>query len=246
MKNKLIYTIIISILISASCSGNSRKYEITNINPEKTLQAVAVFKSAEKIYEDEWKLIFRKIDDCQYIIFYIDIKKSTMVRDNLIILSENTLTTNPDFVNLRFSINYIEETALDHLTGENAVINRLKDINRSQSERFIITGIDNDILVDDFILNLKKYIKNDSIMEISGMLSYPLNAVLKKKKIKINNPETFIQQYNNIFTKRVKDAILKQSPADVKAGTKGIMIGTGEILINHTNNKILITTINTY
>ncbi len=246
MKTKLIYIIIISIVISASCSGNSRKDEIKNINPEKTMQTIAAFKSAEQIYENEWKLIFRKIDDCQYILLYTDISKINMVRDTLIVSSENTLSTNPDFVNLRFNINYVEETALDHLTGENAVVNRLKDISRSQSERFMVAGIDNDILVDDFILNLKKYIKKDSIIEISNMLYYPLNVVLNKKKIKINDPESFIKKYHNIFNKRVKDAILKQLPADVKAGSKGIMIGTGEIWIKFAEDKILITSINTY
>ena len=198
MKVKIMY-ILIPVLVSVSCSNNIRKNDIKNNNPEFIYQTIAAFKSAEHIYEDESKLVFRKLDDCQYIIFYTDIKKTDSSKDILIISSDKTFITNPDYVNLHFKINYIEETVLDPITGENAVINRLKDINRFPSDRFVEAGFDEDIRVDDFIINLKKNIKNDSITEISEMISYPLNTMINKKKYKINDPASFIKEYNLVF-----------------------------------------------
>ena len=232
-------------IISLSCSNNKVKNDFKKIDQEIAFQTVAAFKSAEHIYENEWKLIFRKLDDCQYILFYTDINKLNTFRDNLVISSENGYVTNPDFVNLRFNIYYSEETAFDTITGENAIINRLKNINRSQSDRFAKAGFENDVQVDDFIINLKKFVKNDSVLEISNTISYPLNLTINKKKKQISDPKSLVNEYTNIFNKKVKNAILNQPIADVKVSVKGIIIGNGEILINRVEDKICITSINT-
>ena len=211
-----------------------------------TLQTVAVFKSAEHIYENEWKLIFRKLDDSLYIIFYADLSNIPSAEKNLILYTEDKYVTNPDFVNLRFFINYFEETVPDPVTGEDTVINRLKEISRSASDRFVSAGFEDDKPVDDFVLNLKNYVKSDSVEQISGMISYPLNVVIKKKKTTINDPVIFIRDYHFIFNKRVKNSIISQPLADITASSKGLLIGTGEILINLVDNKIKITSINCF
>ena len=243
MKIKLIYILIPFILLS-SCITDKKKEDVKNINPVITLQTIAAFKSAELIYGDEWKLIFRKFDDAQYILFYTDINKINSSKDRLIITSDNKLITNPEYVNLRFSINYDEETALDPVTGENAIVNRLITFERSPGDRFAAAGFDDDTKADDFILRLKENVKNDSVAEISEMISYPLNTVIKKKRVKIINAESFIKDYDIIFNSKVKKSILNQYAADVKAGPKGLSIGTGEVLINRVNGKIYITSIN--
>lgn len=132
------------------------------------------------------------------------------------------------------------------MTGENISINRLKDISRFKSDRYAVSGFENDSDADDFILNLKNYVKNDSIMEISDIIYYPLNVASKNRKKKISDPESFIKDYNTIFNKRVKNSILKQPLADVKASSKGLSIGTGEIIINLVDGRIYITSVNSY
>lgn len=245
MKRILIY-IIIPVLITVSCSGNLKKNGDPDLKPEAILQTLAAFKSAEPINEKRCKLIFRKIDDCQYIIFYTDISTIKNFKENLILSDGNSIKTNHDFVNLRFKVNYTEEISPDQSTGENAVINRLKNIERSPSDRFAAAGFNDDTKADDFILNLKKYVKTESPSEISNMISYPLNITNKKNKFKITNPETFIKDYDIIFNSKVKDSIINQPLADIMASSKGLKIGTGEVWINITDNKINITTIKNY
>ncbi|HNX25368.1 MAG TPA: hypothetical protein PKG60_15080 [Spirochaetota bacterium] len=242
MKIKLLY-ILIPVLISASCSSITKNNLINN-NPEITLQSIAAFKSAEQINGNEWQLIFRKVDDCQYVLFYTDINQMNTFKDKLIVLSDNSYSTNTDFINIRFSINYIEDTSLDQVTGENAVINRLRNINRFPSDRFATAGFADDTKADDFILNLKKYVAGNSIQEISEMLSFPLEAVIRKKKVKISDSKAFIKDYNIIFNKRVKNSILSQPLADVQAGPRGLVIGTDEVIIKLVDEKICITSVN--
>ncbi|PKL18886.1 MAG: hypothetical protein CVV49_03790 [Spirochaetae bacterium HGW-Spirochaetae-5] len=245
MKHLILY-IILPVLLLTSCSGSVKKEDLTDKQPEIILQTAAAFKSAEHIYGDDWKLIFRKIDDCQYIIFHTDINTINSFRDKLILSDGNSAFTNHDFVNLRFNVNYTEETSPDPVTGENGIINVLSSIERCSSDRFAAAGFEDDTAVEDFILNLKKYVKTDSTLEISNMISYPLNITNRKSRIKINNPESFIKDYNIIFNKKVKNSIINQPLADVMASSKGLMIGAGEILINKVDSKIHITSINNY
>lgn len=245
MKTKNL-SIFLSLVIFISCSGNNKKAEIKKINSENTIQTIAVFKSAENIHENDWKLIFRKLDDCQYILFYTDIKTLNSYKDNLVSFSENTSLANPDFVNLRYNINYIEETVPDPLTGENIVINRLIDINRIQSDRYTVAGFDNDTVVDDFLIDLKKRVRNDSVLEISEMIYYPLTVINNHKRLKITDQKLFVKDYNRIFNKKIKSIVLSQQIADVKASSDGLIFGKGEILINPVDGKISITTIKIY
>ncbi len=242
MKTQLLY-ILLPVIIAMSCTSNNIKDTNKINNPELTLQTTAVFKSAEQINENEWKLIFRKLDDCQYVIFYTDLRKLDSLSYKLIISSDKTYITNPDFVNSHFNINYIEEISPDPIKTGNGVINRLREINTLQRGRFSDAGFDNDLEADDFFLKLKNYVKNDSSQEISEMLLYPLNTVINKKRIKLNDSGMFIVNYNKIFNKRIKNAILSQTLADIKSSSKGLIIGKGEILINRINNKIFITSI---
>jgi len=245
MKRIFIY-IIIPVLLTASCSGNLKKNGDQDLKPEAVLQTLAAFKSAEPVNEKRCKLIFRKIDDCQYIIFYTDISTIKTFKEDLILSDGNSIITNHDFVNLRFKVNYTEETSPDQSAAENTIINKLKSIERSPSDRFASAGFNDDTKADDFILNLKRYVKTESSSEISAMISYPLNITNKKNKIKITDPETFIKDYDIIFNSKVKDSIINQPLADIMASSKGLMIGTGEVWIKIIDSKINITSIKNY
>jgi hypothetical protein len=245
MKHLILY-IVLPVLLLTSCSGSVKKENLTDKQPEIILQTAAAFKSAEHIYGNNWKLIFRKIDDCQYIILHTDTNTINSFRDKLILTDGNSAFTNHDFVNLRFNLNYTEEATPHPVTNENEIINVLRGIERSSSYRFAAAGFEDDSVVEDFILNLKKYVKTDSTYEISNMISYPLNISNKKNRIKISNPESFIKDYNIIFNQKVKNSIINQPLADVIASSKGLIIGTGEIRINIVDSKIHITSINNY
>ncbi len=243
MKNKYLYILIV-IITALSCSGSNRKNQIDSMKPELTIQTAAAFKSAEHLYDNEWKLVFRKLDDSLYILFYADINKMKMYKDELVTSSENGYITNPDFINSRFYVNYTEEKITDPLTGENIIINRLKGIIRAKSDRYSGAGIDDDISADNFILDLKKYVKTGSSGEIAEMISYPVIAVINKRKQRISSPEMLIKEYDNIFNSKVKNSVINQSLADITASSKGLKIGTGEIWIKNVNGNILITSIN--
>jgi len=243
MKNIILYILIVFLFL-ISCSGNIKKDETGNTKPETILQTIAAFKSAEYVNGNEWKLIFRKIDDCQYIELYTDITKVRSFKDKLILNDGNSDFINHDYLNLRFSVYYTEESSPDPATGKLVLFNKLKNIERSSSDRFAVAGFENDIEAEDFILNLKKYVKTDSTSEISNMISYPLSIRNKRNRIKINNPESFIKDYKIIFNNKVKSSVLDQPLADIMASSKGLMIGSGEIWISVVDSKIHITSIN--
>jgi hypothetical protein len=119
-------------------------------------------------------------------------------------------------------------------------------ISQTQSDRFIEAGFKDDIEADGFILMLKEYVKKDSVEELSKLISYPLTAAFKKKKVKINSPEAFVKNYDIVFSKKIKNSIINQALADIKASSKGLRIGIGEVWLNRINDKILITSINNF
>ena len=242
-KTRAVIYIIILLLIS--CKSDTVKVKQPVETSGYIIQHTsAVFKNAELIYGDEWKVVFRKLDDSQYIIFSNSVDELKLFSFSFINPDDKGIyRVSPDYMNIRFEIDYIETAMPDPVTGESIAINRIVNIIRIPGERYSSAGISSDVAADDFILKLKALVRGNDAVALSGMISYPVTVFINKKKTQVTDAEMFIKFYGQIFNTKVTEALLAQSLGDVQADSKGLVIGKGEIRIAMVNGVFLITEI---
>ena len=237
--------IYIIALLLISCKSDTAKIKQPVETSGYVIQHTsAVFKNAELIFEDEWKVVFRKLDDSQYIIFSNSVDELKLFSYSFINPDDNAIyRVSPDYMNIRFEIDYIETAMPDPVTGESISISRIVNVTRISSERYSAAGISSDVEADEFIVKLKALVRANDASALSGMISYPVTVFINKKKTQVTDAEMLVKFYGQIFNTKVTDALLAQSLGDVQADSKGLVIGKGEIRIALVNGIILITEI---
>jgi len=242
-KTRAIIYIIALLLIS--CKSDTAKIKQPVETSGYIIQHTsAVFKNAELVFEDEWKIIFRKLDDSQYIIFSNSVDELKLFSCSFIYPGDDGVyRVSPDYMNIRFEIDYIETAMPDPLTGESIAINRIVNVIRISGERYTAAGISSDVEADDFILKLKSLVRDNDAAALAEMVSYPVAVFINKKKTQVTDAGMFVRYYGQIFNTKVTEALLAQSLGDVQADSRGLVIGKGEIRIAPVNGIILITEI---
>jgi hypothetical protein len=233
------------LLILVSCKTDTAKIKKPVETSGYVIQHTsAVFKNAELIFGDEWKIIFRKLDDSQYIVFSNSVDELKLFSFGFIYCTESSVCrVSPDYMNIRFEIDYIETSMPDPVTGESIAINRIVDIKRIASERYAAAGISSDVEADEFIMRLKFLAREDDAASIAGVISYPVTVVINRKRTQVRDAEMFVKFYGQIFNTKVTDALLMQALGDIKADSKGLIIGSGKIRIAPVDGVLMVTEI---
>lgn len=80
-----------------------------------------------------------------------------------------------------------------------------------------------------FFAKLQKAVSGSDKETVAGLISYPFQARIKGKAIKIRDARHFIADYDKVITANVAGAIAKQSYATLFVNAQGVMIGDGEV-----------------
>lgn len=78
----------------------------------------------------------------------------------------------------------------------------------------------------DFLRRLQSAVTSHNAAAIAAVTQFPLTVNGKPGP---KTPDEFTQQFDAIFTAKVRGAILTQSPATLFANWHGMMIGRGEV-----------------
>lgn len=242
-KNLIIIYILLSFFISCKSETiTGPDFKGTDYVTKKTS---AVFKNAELVFGDEWKIVFRKLDDYQYIVFSNNVDELNSFNYRFITMNpDNSYRVNTDFMNIRFEIDYIETTVTDPATDDDVLINRIVNISRIPGGRYAAAGIESDVDADDFIMNLKEMARTGDAESISELIAYPVTVYIKNRKTRVTSAQMFVKNYSEIFNEKVTVALNSQSLGNITADKKGIIIGKGEIRISLKNGQFVITEIN--
>jgi hypothetical protein len=80
-----------------------------------------------------------------------------------------------------------------------------------------------------FFAKLQKAVADTDKATVAGLISYPFQARIKGKAVKIRDAQHFIADYDKVITAKVAGAVAKQSYATLFANAQGVMIGDGEV-----------------
>ncbi|CAH2212067.1 hypothetical protein [Tepidibacter aestuarii] len=98
-----------------------------------------------------------------------------------------------------------------------------------KDNRYYVGGIDDPAKFEKIFNEVKKIVSEDDKNKISEYVIYPLRVNHDKSSREINTPDEFTKNYDNIFTKEVKEALLNQDVKDTFVNYQGVMVGNGEI-----------------
>ncbi|QOS98716.1 hypothetical protein JNUCC42_19990 [Brevibacterium sp. JNUCC-42] len=117
-------------------------------------------------------------------------------------------------------------------------------VSTTYSSKYAVAGIDNEEEFANYFSKLQKSISNQDKETVAELVHYPFNVNRAEKSWVISNQGDFINNYDQIVTPEVKNALLEQREEDLFSNDQGIMIGNGEAWISKINNKLGIYAIN--
>jgi hypothetical protein len=80
-----------------------------------------------------------------------------------------------------------------------------------------------------FLARLQAAVQSNNKEQIEGMISYPLLVLRAGKRTRIRQKQAFLGSYEQIFTSRVRDAVLHQTSQCLFGNSSGAMAGHGEV-----------------
>jgi hypothetical protein len=95
-----------------------------------------------------------------------------------------------------------------------------------------------------FLSRLQELVRNDDKKALARLVRYPLYFNRGRQKEKIAGEAVFLGRYAEIFTPRVKQAVLEQRPQEINSDHNGYMIGNGEVWFDDWGQGLRIITIN--
>lgn len=107
-------------------------------------------------------------------------------------------------------------------------------------------GTESDQDVENYVIKIQNYIKNDNKKQLSELIAYPINVKIDNKVTKIKDEDEFIKYYKQIFNPQFKQIMSNAYTKYLFTNYQGIMFGGNvcNVWINEYDSKLMITTIN--
>lgn len=80
-----------------------------------------------------------------------------------------------------------------------------------------------------FFEALQQAVAADDKQAVAAMVDYPFQARIDGKAVTISDAAHFAEDYDKVFTARVKEAVANQTYPALFANWQGVMIGDGEV-----------------
>lgn len=93
-------------------------------------------------------------------------------------------------------------------------------------EDYSFIGIKKASQVPQFVASLQKALAADDKQAVAKLVSYPLMVSLGGQELEIENQAALVRQYDQIFTKTIKENILAQPLNDIFVNKQGVMVGS--------------------
>jgi hypothetical protein len=131
----------------------------------------------------------------------------------------------------------------ESISANNETIKKDTENNVSESETRI-AEFSNEDEIKNFLKELQVNIKNNDKNKVANMIDYPFKTYNEGNVTIYKNANSIIEEWDKLFTDQVRNAILNQKYEGIFYNYQGVMIGSGEIWFNKTENGAKIIAIN--
>ena len=88
-----------------------------------------------------------------------------------------------------------------------------------------------------FFGKLQKAVAANDKKAVAAMVDYPFQVRVGGKALKIRDAAHFVADYDKVVTAKIKNAVARQTYADLFANWQGVMIGDGEVWFSGIGEK---------
>lgn len=112
------------------------------------------------------------------------------------------------------------------------VVILLAAVRPASAQRFMYTGTsDGEVL--SFLTRLQKAVGAGDRTTVAALIKYPLRVNHNEKRHEsITTSAQLLKQYDAIFTPKIRQSIVKQTPAKLTGGRDGVAIDAGAVWLN--------------
>jgi hypothetical protein len=103
-----------------------------------------------------------------------------------------------------------------------------------------LAGIKNPAQLASFIGLLQKAIKNEDKAAVAAMVEYPLRVETGGTSRTIEDKAAFVEHYDTIMTKVVREAVLGQGLEGLTVNRRGVDLGEGRVQLSVVSEKLCI------
>ncbi|NHZ98740.1 hypothetical protein [Massilia sp. CCM 8734] len=100
------------------------------------------------------------------------------------------------------------------------------------SHRYRIAGAENDERIHQGATRFWQAVKDGNRQLVAGSVHYPVSVRIKGRKTTLRSPADLLANYDAVFSKAYREAILNAVPHNMFANYKGIMLGSGHVWFN--------------
>jgi hypothetical protein len=93
-------------------------------------------------------------------------------------------------------------------------------------EDYSFIGVKKASQVPQFVASLQKALAADDKDAVAKLVSYPLTVSLGGQELEIEDKAALVRQYDQVFTKAIKQNIQAQPLNDIFVNKQGIMVGS--------------------
>ena len=93
-------------------------------------------------------------------------------------------------------------------------------------EDYSFIGVKKASQVPQFVASLQKALAADDRQAVAKLVSYPLMVSLGGQDLEIENQAALVRQYDQVFTKAIRENILAQPLNDIFVNKQGVMVGS--------------------
>lgn len=109
--------------------------------------------------------------------------------------------------------------------------------------RYAMAGIENPAEFEAAFLAFQKALSANDRSKVSEFILYPLRVngwigePTGKTTVQLANRQELLENYDEIFTVQIREAVLKQKPADLFVNWQGVMVGKGEVWLGASGGR---------
>jgi hypothetical protein len=97
------------------------------------------------------------------------------------------------------------------------------------AQQFDAAGIGSDSIVFAFLHSLQRGVAANDSSAVARLIAYPLRVNALSGTYKVPNRAAFLGRYRQIFTPKIREAILAQVADSLFSNWQGVMIGNGDV-----------------
>ncbi len=107
-----------------------------------------------------------------------------------------------------------------------------------------VAGISSAKDFHQFFFKFQQAVQHNKKATVASMVNYPLHVNSNGKTHTIKNKATFIAKYDSIMTPEIKRTLAYAIEEDLFVNWQGVMVGSGELWFNQSNDKIGLDAVN--